>query len=497
MALMESLPALIYAAAQVRAMDRHMIEVAGVPGYALMQRAGEAALALLRQRWPDANRITVVCGSGNNAGDGYVLARLARAAGLSVNACAVVDPLRLAGDAARAFADFTAAGGRESSFTNASLGATDVVVDALLGTGIDRPVEGSLRECIEAVNASGLPVLALDLPSGLDADTGLIHGAAISATCTITFVALKAGLFLGDAWDRVGKLAFAGLDVPESARAPHKPVLRRMDKDLLGAVLVRRHRSAHKGENGRVLIIGGIAMAGAVRLAGEAALRAGAGLVTVATEAQAVPSIIAGRPELICRAVKSAAELESLLNAADAVAIGPGLGLSRGARDFFGTATESGVALVLDADALTLLAEKPRHRDDWILTPHPGEAARLLGIDAAAIQRDRLGSVRAIVSRYGGVCALKGAGTLVALEDSLPWVCDRGNPGMATAGAGDVLTGIIAALVAGGCDLERATAAGVLLHARAGDLAARGGERGLIAGDLIANLQGAANPPWN
>ena len=490
-ACMESLPALVYAAAQVREMDRH------APGYTLMQRAAEAALSLLKQQWPQANRITVLCGSGNNAGDGYVLARLARDAGLAVNACALVDPLRLADDAARAYADFTAAGGRDSGFTGASLAATDVIVDALLGTGLDRPVEGAMRECIEAVNACGLPVLALDLPSGLDADSGLVHGTAISATRTITFVALKAGLFLGDAWDCVGELAFAGLGIPETAREAQVPVLRRVDGQLLEAALSRRRRSAHKGDHGRVLIVGGLAMAGAVRLAGEAALRAGAGLVTVVTEAQSVVSIIAGRPELICNTVKSAAELKVLLNAADAVAIGPGLGQSRSARDLFDTVTACDKALVLDADALTLLAERPWHRDDWILTPHPGEAARLLGTDAAAIQRDRLGSARAIAARYGGVCVLKGAGTLVVAENLLPWVCDRGNPGMATAGAGDVLTGIIAALVAGGCDLERATAAGVLLHARAGDRAALAGERGLVASDLIAQLRAVVNPPWN
>ena len=488
---MESLPALVYSAAQVRAMDRH------APGYTLMQRAAEAALGLLRQQWPEANRITVLCGSGNNAGDGYVLARLARAAGLSVNACALVDPLRLAGDAARAYADFTAAGGRDTGFPGTGLAATDVVIDALLGTGLDRPVEGAIRECIEAVNACRVPVLALDLPSGLDADTGLIRGSAISATCTITFVALKAGLFLGDAWDRVGELSFAGLGIPEATREAQVPVMRRMDGRLLEAALPPRRRSAHKGDHGRVLIVGGLAMPGAARLAGEAALRTGAGLVTVATDAQSIASIITGRPELICNAVKSAAELEKLLDAAGAVAIGPGLGHGRSARDFFSTVAGSGKSIVLDADALTLLAEKLRRRDDWILTPHPGEAARLLGTDAAAIQRDRLGSVRAIVARYGGVCVLKGAGTLVATTDSLPWVCDRGNPGMATAGAGDVLTGIIAALVAGGCELERAAAAGVLLHARAGDRAALAGERGLVASDLIEQLRFVVNPPWN
>ncbi len=494
---MESLPALVYEAAQVRAMDRHAIEVAGISGYTLMQRAAEAALALLRRRWPEAKQITILCGSGNNAGDGYALALLARSAGLAVRACALVEARALAGDAARAYSDFAAAGGRESGFSDASLAATDVVVDALLGTGIDRPVDGAMRQCIETVNASGLPVLALDLPSGLDADSGLIHGAAISATCTITFVALKMGLFLGNACDRIGELAFAGLGVTESARAAHAPVIRRMDLQQLEAALPRRRRSAHKGDHGRLLIVGGLAMPGAVRLAGEAALRAGAGLVTVATDASSIASVIGGRPELICSAVKSPSELESLLDVADAVAIGPGLGQSRGARMLFDSVTAREIALVLDADALSFLAERPRHRDDWILTPHPGEAGRLLGVDAAGIQRDRLESARAIAARYGGVCVLKGAGTLVAAENMVPWVCDRGNPGMATAGAGDVLTGVIAALVAGGRDLEQAAVAGVLLHARAGDRAAHAGERGLIASDLIAELRAVVNPPWN
>ena len=494
---MESLPALVYTAAQVRAMDRHAIEQAGIPGYALMQRAAQASLSLLRAQWPQAKRIAVVCGAGNNAGDGYVLARLARAAGLSVDTCALVDTGQLSGDAARAFADFKSTGGRETTFSGAILDAAEVIVDALLGIGIDRPVSGAMRECIEAVNASGRPVLALDLPSGLDADSCLIQGAAIKASCTICFVALKSGLFLGDAWDCVGELAFAGLGVPDTLRAAQQPVLSRLQSPLLEAVLPQRRRSAHKGDHGRLLVVGGFAMPGAARLAGEAALRAGAGVVTIATDAASLPPIIAGRPELIGSAVKSAAELEGLLAAADAVAIGPGLGQGRIARDVFDAVSACDKALVLDADALTWLAERPRHRDDWILTPHPGEAARLLGTDAAAVQRDRLGSARAIAARYGGICVLKGAGTLVAAKDGLPWVCDRGNPGMATAGAGDVLTGIIAALVAGGCDLERAAGAGVLLHARAGDRAAIAGERGLIASDLIAQLRAVVNPPWN
>jgi NAD(P)H-hydrate epimerase len=237
-------------------------------------------------------------------------------------------------------------------------------------------------------------------------------------------------------------------------------------------------------------------MAGAARLAGEAALRTGAGLVNVATTAASAAAIVAGQPELICHGLRGVTGLRPLLDAADAVAIGPGLGLDRRAQKLLDAAADAGKPLVVDADALTLLARRPRQQAHWILTPHPGEAARLLGSDVAAVQRDRLAAVRAIAARYGGVCVLKGAGTLVQAGTAIPWICDRGNPGMATAGSGDVLTGIIAALLAGGCAPALAAAAGVLLHAEAGDRASRAGERGVIAGDLIAELHGVVNSPW-
>ncbi|MEX1995121.1 MAG: NAD(P)H-hydrate dehydratase [Steroidobacteraceae bacterium] len=493
---MESLPVEVYAAAQVRAMDRHAIEQAGIPGYTLMQRAAAAALATLQQHWPAASPIAIVCGSGNNAGDGYVLARLAGAAGRAVEVFAVGDPARLTGDAATAFADFAAGGGRHRAFDARSLGESQLIVDALLGTGLDRPVAGVLRDAIEAVNAAAVPVLALDLPSGLDADTGQVQGAAIRATRTITFVALKAGLFLGEAPDHVGVLAFAELGIPASARVPHAPLLRRLDTRMLAAALPPRRRTAHKGDHGRVLVIGGQAMAGAARLAGEAALRTGAGLVSVATTAASAAAIVAGQPELICHALRGATGLPALLAAADAIAIGPGLGLDRRAHALFDAAVSAGRPLVVDADALSLLAKQPQRQAHWILTPHPGEAARLLGTDVASVQRDRLAAVRELAARYGGVAVLKGAGTLVQAGETTPWICDRGNPGMATAGSGDVLTGILAALLASGGDLERSAAAGVLLHAIAGDRAAHAGVRGLIASDLIAELHRAVNESW-
>jgi NAD(P)H-hydrate epimerase len=493
---MESLPFEVYSAAQVRAMDRHAIE-RGVPGYTLMQRAGDAALACLRRNWPAAQRIAVLCGAGNNGGDGYVLARLARAAGFEVAVAALADPARLSGDAARAFADFTASGGRHAAFSGRTIPGADVVVDALLGTGLVRPVAGELRACIESANASGRPVLSLDVPSGLDADSGQARGIAIVAARTITFVGLKSGLFLGAAREHVGALEFAGLGVPDSAREGVPPVLRRLDTAMLAAALPKRRRSAHKGDHGRVLIVGGHAMAGAARLAGEAALRTGAGLVTVASTAAAASAILGRRPELIVHAATGAARLRPLLKSADAVAVGPGLGLDRRAKQLVEAVLASGKPVVVDADALTIASKRPRRRAQWILTPHPGEAARLLESKTATIQRDRLAALAAIQKRYGGTCVLKGAGTLVSSAQGAPWVCDRGNPGMATAGSGDVLSGIIAALLAAGADAELAAGAGVLLHAIAGDRAAASGERGLIAGDLIAELHSAVQPPWN
>jgi len=494
---MDGLPAEVYSAAAVRAMDRHAIDSAGIAGHDLMQRAGRAALDVLQRQWPRVSRIAVLCGAGNNAGDGYVLARIARAAGFETRVASLTDPEKLRGDAALAFADFRADGGRAPAFDAEVPDGSELIVDALLGTGIDRPVDGAYRRCIDLVNRAGLPVLALDIPSGLDADTGLPQGIAICATRTLAFIALKTGHYLGEAPNHVGALELAGLDLPAGIRERETPVLRRIGPAVVAGALPMSSRTAHKGDHGRVLVIGGFAMAGAARLAGEAALRTGAGLVTIATSAEGAIPIVEARPELIVRPITSRDELESRIAAADAVAIGPGLGTDRRAQEAFAAAIGAARPLVVDADALTLLAAAPRRRVDWILTPHPGEAARLLATDSASVQRDRLGAVQEIEQRYGGTCVLKGAHTLVKGVDAVPWVCDRGNPGMATAGSGDVLTGIIAALLAGGTEPSSAAAAGVLVHAEAGDRAARAGERGVIAGDLIAELKGVVNSPWN
>jgi NAD(P)H-hydrate epimerase len=344
------------------------------------------------------------------------------------------------------------------------------------------------------MNAGAVPILSLDIPSGLDADSGWPRGLAVRAAGTITFLALKQGCFLGAAADHVGELGFAGLDVPD-VRSAEKPTMRRIDGHLLAGVLQPRKRSAHKGEHGRVAVIGGQAMPGAARLTGEAALRTGAGLVTILTSTVHAGPIVAGCPELIARGASPDADGAAPAGF-DAVAIGPGLGVDAAAVRWLELAAASCERLVVDADALTLLAARPSNRDGWVLTPHPGEAARLLGTTAASVQQDRLAAARAVAERYGGACVLKGANTLVCAAGTLPWVCDCGNPGMATAGSGDVLTGVIAALFAQCEDPVRAAAAGVVAHAEAGDRAARRGMRGMVASDILAELRGVVNFPW-
>lgn len=458
-------------------------------GNALMERAGAAAYAFMRRRWPQARQVGVLCGVGNNGGDGYVLARLARLAGLGVALGPVAGAPRPGSQADAARHGWLVSGGAEEADLHATLAGADVVVDALLGTGLDRPPTGAVADVIGAINACGRPVLALDVPSGLDADTGAAPGAVVGADATVSFVVRKQGLYTGAGRDCCGELAFDDLGVPADAVAtagPPPAVL--LDLDALRAAFAPpRRRGAHKGDFGHVLVLGGDhGYGGAVRLAGAAAARTGAGLTSVATRAAHVPALIAGQPELMARGVDAVADLAPLLARASVLAVGPGLGQGAFGRALWGAALDSGLPLVVDADALNLLAVDPQRREDWILTPHPGEAARLLGITSAQVEADRYGAVRALHARYGGVVVLKGAGTLVYDGQAPVGVVPYGNPGMASGGMGDVLTGVIAALRAQRLPALGAAALGACLHAAAADaVAARRGERGLLAGDLL------------
>ncbi len=480
------LPERLYTAEQTRATDRRAI-ASGIPGYTLMCRAGAAACRALRLRWPGARKVGVCCGTGNNGGDGLVIARLLRQAGVAVDVLMHGDPQRLAGEAAQARADWQACGGGLGNADEASLDGYDLLVDALLGTGLERDLREATAALVQRINASPAPKLAVDVPSGLASDTGAVMGAAVRADLTVTFIALKRGLFTARGPEHAGCLAFAGLDVPPALLADESGFVERVsDCPQLDPGDGTRLRGAHKGTFGHVLVVGGDhGMTGAARLAGLAALRAGAGLVSVATRAG---HAAAGPPELMEHGIGSAAELQPLLGRASCVAVGPGLGQSAWARELLAAAFASGKPLVVDADALNLLATERQDCGNAVLTPHAGEAARLLGCGAGVVQNDRFRAVRQLQTAYrAGAVVLKGNGTLVADAHRIVLI-DRGTPALATGGSGDVLTGVTAACVARGAGLMQAATTAAITHAAAGEHAAAGRLRGVTASDLVAAI---------
>ena len=466
-----------------------------------MERAGAALLASLQQHWPQAQRLWIVCGRGNNGGDGYVLARLAVAAGLQVRVLALGEP-NPGTEAAEARRQWLMLGAVESAWPLApdAESRPQVVVDALLGIGPDRELQGDVVEWIEAINRLGVPVLSADLPSGLHADSGRRLGPVINAQVTLTFMGLKTGLLTGAAPDHVGLLQLAPLTAASELNgaaiwATEQPAAWRIDYPQLQNQLHPRPRSAHKGMAGRVLLIGGgEGMPGAIRLAAEAALRSGAGLVKVLTHASHHLAVGAGRAELMLTAPESEpAAARAQAQWASVRVLGPGLGQSPWARLLWQQQLALPGPLLLDADGLNLLAEIPAKRDNWILTPHPGEAARLLACSTARIESDRFAAVRRLQQQYGGVVVLKGAGTLIA-DESGCWLAQEGNPGMASGGMGDLLSGIIAALWAQGYAPITAAQLGVCIHGEAGDCAAVEGERGMLAADLLPFIRRLVNP---
>ena len=490
-----SLPDALYSVAQVRDIDARAI-AAGTPAYELMQRAGAAALRMLVARWPAAQRIAVVCGPGNKGGDGYVLARLLRQSRYNVDVLAVADPSGLQGPAREAWEAFSAAGNAARAFDAAVLSQADVVVDAFLGTGLRLPLRETAAAVVAAINACGRPVLSLDVPSGLDADRG-DASQAVRAAATVSFIALKTGLLVGDGPSCTGELGFDSLAVQIPPDVMPRAAC--IGSDVIRAALPARPRNAHKAACGRVLLVGGGAgMPGAVRLAAESALQVGAGLVTVASLPEHLLPVVGARPELMFHALPNADALPAALAQADVVAVGPGLGRDAWAQAVFETLLAHrrlGQFLILDADALNLLAARSERLGDadWILTPHPGEAARLLGCETATVQADRLAALDRLVAERGGVIILKGAGTLLGTAGQVHALCRHGNPGMAVPGMGDVLTGALAGILAQCRDPWLAARAAVQAHALAGDRVARDGERGVLAGAVGRALRDTVN----
>ncbi|WP_043767656.1 bifunctional ADP-dependent NAD(P)H-hydrate dehydratase/NAD(P)H-hydrate epimerase [Algiphilus aromaticivorans] len=495
-----------YAAADVRELDRRAIEDHGIPGYTLMQRAAQAAWRQARRAWGLPDRLVVFCGPGNNGGDGYEIACLAAADGVSVDLRELPGERR--GDAATARAAWQACGAISDDVAapvappqRSGEGAYDEsvwIVDALLGTGLSRAPEGQAAEAIAIINAArvdGARVLAVDTPSGRNADTGAAPGAAVAADLTVTFIGDKVGLHTSGGAAASGIVRCEPLGVPAAVYEGIAPRARRLDAASLRGYFPPRGRDAHKNRFGHVLIVGGApGYAGAALLAGRAALRSGAGLVSVATHPEHAAALCAAQPELMLRSVEGPEDLAPLLERATVLALGPGLGTDGWGRSLFNALRDNALPRVLDADALNLLAEMPTAVPGAVLTPHPGEAARLLETSNTEIEADRIKTVRALAERYDATVVLKGAGSLIDDGSQPPWLCTDGNPGMACGGSGDVLTGVVAACLAQGLAPVDAAAAAVAAHAHAGDLAAAGGERGMVPGDLIDRLRAAVNP---
>ena len=492
----------LYTAEQVRRLDRCAIEGHGIAGMDLMERAGRCTFEAAREAFPDARRYIVFCGGGNNGGDGYIVARLGIEEGLEIAVCSLKDPGSLHGDAATAADRWKRAGGSPLAWPLEDPASYDLVFDAMLGTGLDREPAGDYGEAIEWINHSGLPVVAVDIPSGLHADTGVALGRATRADLTATFIGSKRGLFTADGPDHAGQVRYFDLETPNSVRdsEPDSGIL--IQEAIILTNLPPRRRNSHKGHFGWLLGVGSdLGMSGAIRLCGEAALRSGAGKVTLATRPEHASLVNLNCPELMVRAIPDGGALKPLLSEVDVVVTGTGLGQSEWSEEIFRACMQTPVPVVLDADGLNLLArlfpairEEIGLPDHWILTPHPAEAGRLLGSTAGEVQSDRVEAALDIAAQYSAIVVLKGCGSVIADPGGRYAICPLGNPGMATAGSGDVLAGVIGAMLAQGLDAWNAALTGVVAHAAAGDLAAElAGERGMMASDITDCLPAVVN----
>jgi len=484
----------VYRTADIRDIETRALEGLQPPG--LMERAGLAAAEIARNVTASGGRVLIFAGPGNNGGDAFVIARHLKSWWYKVSVVFTGDAEKLSADAKAAYAAWRDSGGGTVEDIPAGQ-HWDLVIDGLFGIGLQRDLTGKYAELIATINALSTPVLAIDVPSGLEADTGRVMGSAVRANHTATFIGLKPGLLTRDGPEHCGEIHLCALGLDAAVLPAAQGAV--IGSEVLTSVLPPRRVNSHKGDYGSLGIIGGApGMVGAALLAGRAAINLGAGRVYLGFLGADSPSVDPLQPELMLRTVDEVLKLDHL----NCLAVGPGLGQSPDAHHVLAAALHGNLPLVLDADALNLIAFDAglqqlvsQRAAATILTPHPAEAARLLEGTTASVQADRIAAACAIAARYRSFVVLKGAGSVCALPDGAWFINTSGNPGMASAGMGDVLTGIIAALLAQGAEAKYALLAAVHLHGAAADalVAAGSGPVGITAGEVIAPARALLN----
>lgn len=487
----------LYTTTQIKQLEELALTKDTVADISLMQRAGIAAFNLFQAKYPNASNIAIFCGGGNNAGDGYALAALIKEINKNVTCIYLKNPTTLKNPALTAYQ--IAKNIHVCCIEwceQLQLNDYDVFIDALLGTGFKDKLADDYYRAIQKINDLHKPIIALDVPSGLNADTGCVPEIAIKAQQTVTFIAAKQGLYTADAKEYCGDIFVDDLTLSAKLFNKVSPMaeLIALPKLKQNYLSPRKHNS-NKSDFGHVVIIGGDqGMAGAVRVTSEVCARVGTGLTTVITHLEHLAVIVTARPEIMAHPFTDLRSLDQLVTRATIIAVGPGLGRQDWGKQLFNAVLTHTQPKILDADALWWLAKTNHYSDNWVLTPHPKEAARLLGTTVKEIQTNRFKAIEMIQRKYGGVIVLKGSGSLVYDGKHPIQICSSGNPGMSSGGMGDALTGIIAGLAAQTIPLFEATCLGVDLHAKAADLCAqKEGERGMLALDLIPYIRHLIN----
>ncbi len=489
----------LYTADTVKQIDNLAINKHNMSGYDLMCSAGGAVCQFILKKWPNAKNIKIICGGGNNGGDGYVIARLLKLQGLNVKVYAVENKPPSTDTAQKARQDFEAGSDKVLDISNVDLSnhkSVDLIVDAMLGTGIHAPLHQSVLSIIQMINNTNTPVCAIDIPTGIDGNTGVVMGDAVRADATVSFIGLKVGLFIGAALDYVGELVLDTLKVPSIVYQDVKSVARLVTYPEVLQYLPNVKNTQHKGDNGRVMVLGGgeAHYSGAVCLSGEAALRAGAGLVATCVAPQSLALMARGSAELMCYAPEKLDNMLPIIERTNILVIGPGLSQNAWAKQCFNIALQTNKPAIIDADGLNLLAKDPQKRDNWILTPHPGEAARLLNQSIVDCEANRLLTAQALQDKYGGTIILKGASTIVLDINRDMFIIEGKVPALATGGTGDILAGLVGGLWAQGLTASHAAQLAVSVHREAGWSEQTFGQRGMMASDLLLHIRSLLNP---